>query len=227
MLGEESTAAGSAASIEACTSALAKYDDTYLWIVDPVDGTTMLVFDVKCSVVSIGVAHKGQVCVGVIYYPYRDEMFSAVAGCGATMNGVAIGVDKGVQSLSRSLVMYGHHTQREARETMSLVGSALAEEALALRNLGSAALHLAYVACGRCTAFTELDLNSWDLAAGTLLVSEAGGHCTDMRGNAYGVPTRDMLASNGQGTVHADLLDLLKRVGGDRVLPAAIVDVLI
>lgn len=187
----------------------------------------MFVFDLKCSVVSIGVAHKGQVVVGVIYHPYRDDMFSAVRGCGARLNRSPIRVDAGVTSLSRSLVTYGHHTQREARETMHIISGGLAEEALAIRNLGSAALHLAYVACGRCTAFVELDLNSWDLSAGTLLVTEAGGKCTDTRGAEYGIPTRDILASNGQGTVHADLLGLLARVGGSSVLPPAVVDELV
>lgn len=224
MLGEESTEAGSAASTEACRAALKAHDATYLWIVDPVDGTTMLVFDCKCSVVSIGVAHKGEVVVGVIYYPYRDEMFCAVKDCGATLNGEPIRVDAGVTSLSRALVAYGHHTQREARETMYLIGGALAEKGLAVRNLGSAALHLAYIACGRLSAFVELDLNSWDLAAGSLLVTEAGGRCSDTRGAPYEIATRDMLATNGQGAVHDEILGLLERLGTQSILPSAVVD---
>ncbi|MBO2675778.1 inositol-1-monophosphatase [Shewanella algae] len=154
----------------------------YLWIVDPLDGTNNFVNGVPHFAVSIAMQYKGKTEVAVVYDPVRDELFSAVRGKGAKLNDFRIRVNN-VSDLSGSLVATGfpfkarQHTETYMKlfgETFSLCAD--------LRRAGSAALDLAYVAAGRVDAFFELGLKPWDIAAGDLIVREAGGTVTDFSG---------------------------------------------
>ncbi|KAA0159867.1 hypothetical protein FNF27_04079 [Cafeteria roenbergensis] len=215
LLGEESVAAGSAASTAALDELLAS---EWLWVVDPIDGTTNFVQSAPLSVVSIGVAFRGEVVVGVIYDPYRNELFSAVRGQGAKLNGAPISVSS-ESSLTEAYMMFGIHSTARVRDPMLKAVTALSPRLRAVRCLGSAALHMAWTSCGRCSGFWELDLNAWDLAAGALLVAEAGGRVTDTRRGAYSLSTRDIMATNGAGGIHDALLDELEALSCDRPTP--------
>ncbi|CAK4773212.1 hypothetical protein LEN26_018229 [Aphanomyces euteiches] len=203
LLGEEDVDAGS----EASKAAIESMDGTkWLWVVDPIDGTTNFVHARPASVVSIAVAYEGQVVAGVIYDPYRDELFSALRGHGAFLNDVAMHVSKKEQQFSQALVGFGIGTKPSVRLPMLDVITRFSNTCRGLRLQGAAALELAWVSCGRQTGFFELDLNSWDVAAGSLLVTEAGGAVTDSVGAPFSLHTRHIVASNGQGTIHQDLL---------------------
>ncbi|OQR86770.1 inositol monophosphatase [Achlya hypogyna] len=211
LLGEEDVAAGSAASraaIEAMDGA------EWLWVVDPIDGTTNFVHARPASVVSIAVAFRGEVIVGVIYDPYRDELFSAHRGHGAYLNDVAIRVSTKETSFEQALVGFGIGTKPSVRLPMLDVIHLFSNTCRGLRLQGAAALELAWTSCGRQTGFFELDLNSWDVAAGSLLVTEAGGTVTDSVGAAFSLHTRHIVASN--GLVHADLLRCIGEANATR-----------
>ncbi|MCE9788669.1 inositol-1-monophosphatase [Shewanella chilikensis] len=154
----------------------------YLWIVDPLDGTNNFVNGVPHFAVSIAMQYKGKTEVAVVYDPVRDELFSAVRGKGAKLNDFRLRVNN-VNDLGGSLVATGFPFKaRQHTETyMKLFGEAFSQCA-DLRRAGSAALDLAYVAAGRVDAFFELGLKPWDIAAGDLIVREAGGTVTDFSG---------------------------------------------
>jgi myo-inositol-1(or 4)-monophosphatase len=207
-LGEESTGAGHEASSRAAAAGVTA---PALWIVDPLDGTTNFVYGIPLSTVSIAYAENGVVKVGIVYDPYREESFVAVRGQGArivptaelrrwtdrpegTLPGQPIRVSE-VQRIGDSVVATGFPTRAEARQWTTQAGIQLAGRVKNLRALGSAALHLAYVACGRLDAFWEYDLNAWDLAAGALLVEEAGGCVRSLHGGGYHLELRDIVAS--------------------------------
>ncbi|KDO30761.1 hypothetical protein SPRG_04662 [Saprolegnia parasitica CBS 223.65] len=201
LLGEEDVAAGSDAS----RAAIAAMDGAeWLWVVDPIDGTTNFVHARPASVVSVAVAFRGQVVVGVIYDPYRDELFSAMRGHGAYLNDVAIHVSQKETQFEQALVGFGIGTKPSVRLPMLDVIHQFSNTCRGLRLQGAAALELAWTSCGRQTGFFELDLNSWDVAAGSLLVTEAGGAVTDSVGGAFNLHTRHIVASNGH--IHNDLL---------------------
>lgn len=182
--------------------------DDYLWIVDPIDGTVNFVNRIPGYTVSIALAYQGELLVGVIYDPLRDEMFWAEKGKGAFLNGVPIRCSS-TQTLAESVVATGFpadlHGARRA------VVNSLGQVALTCRSvrvLGSAALHLAYVASGRLCAFWEYGMHTWDIAAGVLIVCEAGGKVSDVQGEAYSLTTENVLCSNGH--IHSLMLPLLK-----------------
>jgi myo-inositol-1(or 4)-monophosphatase len=210
-LGEESVEAGSAASAAALASMV---DAETLIIADPIDGTTMFAHGIATWVVSIGVAVRGTLVAGAIYHPGADELFSAATGQGATVNGQPMRVSSEV-AMRNALFGYGLHNTPHVAATMCRAVTGLVQVARGCRSLGSAALHLAYVAAGRLTGFTELDLNSWDLAAGVLLIQEAGGRVTDTRGGAYTLATRDVLATNGAVEVHEGCEVVLRAMGAE------------
>lgn len=152
-LGEEDVAPGRAASIAATHAALAAAPE-WLWICDPIDGTTNFVSGIPLSVVSIGVAFKSDMTVAVIYDPFRDELFTAIKGRGATLNGSPISVCAAA-SLRAAVVGYGTHSDPRVGRVMLRVAGELVDKVRALRSIGSACLALAYVACGRFAAYLE------------------------------------------------------------------------
>ncbi|MBJ6362791.1 inositol monophosphatase family protein [Paenibacillus sp. GCM10012307] len=207
-LGEEGVEAGPEASTKALESLR---DEEYLWIVDPIDGTTNFVHEFPYYAVSIALAHKGEVIVGVIYDPTRDELFVAEKGKGAYVHGKRMLVSK-EQTLRDSLVATGFPADHQYALPVNLKGvQAVAPQVRNLRVAGSAALHMAYVAAGRLSGFWEIGLNSWDLAAGALLVQESGGKVTDTSGQPYHLGVRNVVASNGH--MHDELTAALGKAG--------------
>lgn len=153
-----------------------------VWIVDPLDGTTNFLHGFPQYAVSIALSQKGRIVVGVVYDPVRNELFTAERGKGAFLNNKRIRVS-GCKDMEKALIGTGFPFRRNDNYTDFLPKfERVARAAAGLRRAGSAALDLAYVACGRLDGYWEANVNSWDMAAGTLLVLEAGGLVTDLYG---------------------------------------------
>lgn len=184
--------------------------DEYRWIIDPLDGTTNFAHGVPLFAVSIGLEHRNQLVAGVVYHPPMEEMFMAERGKGAFLQQGGetqrLRVSD-VLSVADSVVATGlPYDIRELGTNIAQIGK-LCRIAREVRILGAAALHLAYVAAGRLEAFWEQNLNPWDVAAGILLVAEAGGRVSLIRGGSFPVDGGDVLASNGK--IHEEMLRLL------------------
>jgi myo-inositol-1(or 4)-monophosphatase len=182
------------------------------WIVDPLDGTTNYAHGLPIFGVSIALQIERRVALGVVYDPSREELFVGERGRGATVNDAAIRVSA-TTSLDESLLVTGFpYDIRETRDTNLPEYAAFSVRARAVRRLGSAVLDLAYVACGRFDGFWELQLGAWDVAAGSVLVEEAGGVITGIDGQPLDVDAPTLIASN--GVVHQAILDVLRDVRG-------------
>ncbi|MFC4777967.1 inositol monophosphatase family protein [Paenibacillus sp. GCM10023252] len=207
-LGEEGVEPGPEASVQALADVR---EAEYLWIVDPIDGTTNFVHGFPFFCVSIALAYKGEVIVGVVYDPMKDELFVAEKGKGAYVHGKRMQVS-GEETLRGSLVATGFPADHHYALPMNLKGvAAIAPQVRNLRVAGSAALHMAYVAAGRLSGFWEIGLNSWDLAAGALLIAESGGVVTDTSGEPYHLGVRNVVASNGK--LQDELIGALAKAG--------------
>ncbi len=184
-------------------------DAEYLWLIDPLDGTTNYAHGFPWFSVSIALLKEGEPILGVIYHPVLDELFWAERGEGAWLNGEKIKVSPTAQ-LSQSLLATGFpYDIRESKINNLDHFSHFSLRTLAIRRAGSAALDLAYLAGGRFDGFWELKLHPWDMAAGFLLVIEAGGKVTDFKGDKFDPFGREILASNGR--IHSQMLDVLNR----------------
>jgi myo-inositol-1(or 4)-monophosphatase len=179
------------------------------WIIDPVDGTTNFAHGLALFCVSIALVIEGRLELGVIYDPIADELFTAERGQGARLNGVRIGVSAASTLVDSMLCTGFPYTIRERRGRQVEVFAAFLGEARAVRRLGSAALDLAYVACGRFDGFWEEHLKPWDMAAGALLVEEAGGTVTAVDGGPYDPFVMSISATNGR--IHALMVDVINR----------------
>lgn len=207
ILGEEGVDPGATASSQAIKAVA---DAPYLWIVDPIDGTTNFVHGFPFYTVSIALAHKGELLVGVIYDPSHDEMFVAEKGKGAYVRGKRLSVSSD-KNLASSLIATGFPADQQHAFPINMKElNALAPKVRNVRVAGSAALHLAYVAAGRLSGFWETGLNAWDIAAGALLIQEAGGHVTDTAGGSYDLTVRNVLGTNGK--IHDEMLMTLQQV---------------
>jgi myo-inositol-1(or 4)-monophosphatase len=185
---------------------------TYRWVIDPLDGTTNYAHGYPRFAVSIGVERDGAPALGVVYDPLLDELFHAVAGGGAFRNGRRARVSRETE-LSRSLVATGFaYDKALVDDDNTREFRALLKRAREVRRDGSASLDLCYVAAGRFDAYWEFKLSPWDVAAGSLVVAEAGGRVTDTQGGSTHRSGRDILASN--GAVHAAMLAVLAEVRG-------------
>lgn len=211
-LGEEDVPPGKEASAAALDAKLADESSSdWLWIVDPIDGTSNFVHGMPLCMPSIAATYRGEVVVGVIFDPHREELFTAVKGRGAYMNGNRIQV--GEQKVIGDAIVGMGSPPGEESMNMSLKGiEALMPKVRTIRMLGSAAIMLAWVANGRLTCYWEYDLSSWDIAAGALLVTEAGGRFTDLTGVNYSLRTRKICASN--GNVHDEVIGILRDEAG-------------
>jgi myo-inositol-1(or 4)-monophosphatase len=175
----------------------------YRWYVDPVDGTTNFAHGYPVYNVTLALEHKGDLIAGVVYDPTRDEMFMAERGSGAYLNNRRIQVSAAARAQD-SLFATGFPTQRRHRDVNVHFFYQLAMVTHGIRRSGSAAIDLAYVACGRLDGFWEFGLSPWDMAAGKLLIEEAGGLVTDMKGRPHRLDSVHLLASNGK--IHPDTL---------------------
>ncbi len=166
------------------------------WIIDPLDGTTNYAHGYPCFCVSIALERAGHLQVGVIYDPLRDEMFAAERGEGATLNGRRIRVSQ-IDDLNRAMLCTGFPYDVRERSDFARHFANFIMHAQAVRRDGSAALDLAYVACGRFDGFWECGLHPWDVAAGKILVEEAGGRVSRYDGSPFDIYTPPILVSNG------------------------------
>ncbi|CAG0966794.1 myo-inositol-1(or 4)-monophosphatase [Geobacteraceae bacterium] len=177
------------------------------WIVDPLDGTTNYAHGFPWFCVSIALEIDGEVRLGVIYHPVMDELFTAVKGEGAFVNGRPIRVS-GRHPLKQCLLATGFPYDRTRDNENNFANFFNFQfAARAVRRAGAAALDLAYVAAGRLDGYWELKLKPWDVAAGQLLVNEAGGRVTNHAGEPFSIDDHRILASN--GIVHREMLEIL------------------
>jgi myo-inositol-1(or 4)-monophosphatase len=195
-----------------------RLDAEYRWYVDPLDGTTNFSHGFPVFSVSMGLEHRpaglaadadGELIAGVIYDPMRDELFSAEKGMGAWLNGRRIQVSR-TATLSEALLATGFPSRKRHASPNIHFYQAFTLRSHGVRRAGSAALDLAYTACGRLDGFWEFYLNSWDTAAGALLVMEAGGTISGFDGSPFQLNSREVLATNGllHGEVQALFADL-------------------
>jgi myo-inositol-1(or 4)-monophosphatase len=179
----------------------------YRWVADPLDGTTNYAHTFPVFSVSAALERAGRTILGLVYDPMRDEMFSAREGRGAVLNGRTIRVSE-VGDLGKSLLATGFPYDVRTNPVNNLDNwSRFLVRAQALRRCGSAALDLCYVACGRFDGFWELKLKPWDVAAGALIVTEAGGRVTSFAGGEHRLDIPETLASNGR--IHQAMMDVL------------------
>jgi myo-inositol-1(or 4)-monophosphatase len=180
-------------------------ESEYRWYVDPLDGTTNFAHGFPAFCVVLGLEHRpaglaadadGEMIAGVVYDPLRNEMFSAERGKGAFLNGRAIHVSK-IKTLQESLTATGFPSRKRHASPNVHFYQEITLRSHGVRRAGSAALDLAYVACGRLDGFWEFNLNPWDTSAGVLLVAEAGGTVTHFDGGKFTLDSREVLATNG------------------------------
>ena len=189
-----------------------KQEDTgdFRWIIDPLDGTTNYIHSYPIFSVSIALEYRSEVVLGVVFDPLRDELFHAVKGDGSFLNNKKINVS-GVAALENSLIATGFPFRKKEmidlylrafREIFSWVSD--------IRRAGSAAIDLAYIAAGRFEGFFELALSPWDIAAGSLLIQEAGGLISDFDGGVDYLSTGNIVAGN--KSIQPEILRIIKQV---------------
>jgi myo-inositol-1(or 4)-monophosphatase len=178
----------------------------FRWVIDPLDGTTNFAHGYPRFAVSIGVEHEGEPAVGVVYDPLLDECYHARAGGGAFRNGKPIRVSRET-AFDRALLATGFAYDKRENDDNLTEFRAVLKSARELRRDGSASLDLCYVACGRLDGYWEHKLKPWDVAAGGLIVREAGGRVTDRSGGGAWRSGREVVATN--GSLHEELLRVL------------------
>ncbi|MDQ2925125.1 MAG: inositol monophosphatase [Acidobacteriota bacterium] len=196
----------------------------FRWYVDPLDGTTNFAHGFPAFCVVLGCERRraglaanedGEMVAGVIYDPLRDEMFSAAKGGGATLNGRAMHVSKATM-LQESLIATGFPSHKRHESPNVHFYQEFTLRSHGVRRAGSAALDLAYVACGRLDGYWEFKLNPWDTSAGYLMVEEAGGKVTHLDGGKFTLDSREVLATN--GLIHAEMRELFEDMFAGREL---------
>lgn len=185
-----------------------KKGEKYNWVIDPLDGTTNFIHGIPTYCVSIALLKNNELALGVIYEPNQDEMFYAWKNGGAYLNGKSISVSS-TTKISNALLATGfpYYDYERIDGYMNML-KWLMHNSRGVRRIGSAAIDLAYVACGRFDAFYEYSLNPWDVAAGAIIVNEAGGSVKDFEGGENYIFGREILASN--LLVKNELLDKIK-----------------
>jgi myo-inositol-1(or 4)-monophosphatase len=172
-------------------------DAPHLWVIDPLDGTNNFVHSIPQYAVSIAYVEAGRILAGVVLDPVRDELFSAVQGQGAFLNGKPIRVSERA-SLTEVMVATGFYYERDEmmERTLDAIRALFRQQIHGIRRFGSAALDLCWIACGRFDAFFEYRLSPWDFAAGALIVSEAGGRLEDREGRPLDLTSSSMVTAN-------------------------------
>ncbi|WP_446742256.1 inositol monophosphatase family protein [Silvibacterium acidisoli] len=195
-----------------------KLDGEYRWYIDPLDGTTNFAHGLPAFCVSMGLERRsaslapeedGELVAGIVYHPLLDEMFLAEKGKGATLNGAPIQVSR-VATIAESLVATGFPSRKRHENPNIHFYHQFSLRSHGVRRAGSAALDLAYVACGRLEAFWEFNLNPWDTSAGVLLVTEAGGTVTGFEGQPFRLDSKEVLATN--ALIREEMVGFFKRM---------------
>lgn len=179
----------------------------YIWIIDPLDGTTNYTHTYPVFSISIALEVEGIIRLGVVYDPTREEFFNAELGKGAYMNGERIGISR-TKAVEESLLCTGftHENEWMVDENLRHFENFI-RSAQAVRRDGSAALNLCYVSCGRFDGFWELGLHPWDTAAGALILRESGGKVTDFSGEEFDIYGKETLATN--GLIHNEMINVI------------------
>jgi len=188
-------------------------DKTHTWIVDPLDGTSNFLHGIPQFAISVALRREGTVVAGVVYNPANDELFTAERGKGAFLNDQRVRVAERRRLIDAVVACGLPHHGRGDLELFRHEFTAVQDKVAGLRRFGAATLDLAWVAAGRFDAFWERDLSPWDMAAGLLLVREAGGFITDLDGGDAMLTKGHILAGN--ETMHRELLRLLRAGGKD------------
>jgi myo-inositol-1(or 4)-monophosphatase len=187
-------------------------DKSHRWIIDPIDGTTNFLHGIPNFCISIALERDGELTAGVVYQPLGDEMFHAEKGAGAFLNERRLRVSAR-RKLEDTLIATGiPFIGRPGHETFLKELGAVMPQVAGIRRFGSAALDLAYVAAGRCDGYWETGIKPWDIAAGIVLVKEAGGYVTDFQGGSKMLDNGEVLAANDH--LHQPLLKLLRTARG-------------
>ncbi len=181
-------------------------DQNWKWIIDPLDGTTNYAHGYPCFCVTIGLEYEGEIVIGVTFDPTRNELFAAERGQGALLNGKPIRVSA-TENLGDSLIVTGFPYDFKQRENFARHLTEFLLNSRGVRRDGSAAIDMAYVACGRFDGFWEEGLHPWDVAAGTLMIEEAGGCVTYYDGSKFSIYKPPICASNGR--IHNEMLTVL------------------
>lgn len=182
-------------------------ENAWKWIIDPLDGTTNYAHGYPCFCVTLALEHNGEIVIGVTYDPTRDELFAAEKGQGASLNGRKIRVSN-AENLGDALIVTGFPYDFAQRQGFAKHLTEFLLRSRGVRRDGSAAIDMAYVACGRFDGFWEEGLNPWDVAAGLLLVTEAGGRVSYYDDQPFSIYAPPICASN--GLIHAQMLEVLK-----------------
>ena len=184
-----------------------KTTSEYKWIIDPIDGTINFAKGIPICCVSIGLEKAGEIIMGSVYNPFMNELFVAEKKMGATLNNKKIQVSNKANVGNSCLVTGFPYTYLESKNGPLEIFSALIRKAIPIRRLGSAAIDLCWVAAGRFDGYFEHNLQTWDSAAGFLMVKEAGGKVTDFSGKDYSVYQKQILATN--GLIHEELRGII------------------
>jgi myo-inositol-1(or 4)-monophosphatase len=187
--------------------ALIDGDKKWKWIIDPLDGTTNYAHGYPCFCVTIALEHDGEIVVGATYDPTRNETFSAEKGQGASLNNKPIRVSD-TEKLSEALIVTGFPYDLGQKDNFAQHLTDFLLKSRGVRRDGSAAIDMAYVACGRFDGFWEEGLNPWDVAAGVLFIEEAGGRVSYYDDSKFSIYAPPICASN--GLIHSEMLDILK-----------------
>lgn len=182
-------------------------DSVYKWIIDPIDGTVNFAHGIPINGVSIGIEHNGDIIMAAVYNPHMNEFFFAEKGKGATLNDKPIAVSNETKAIRSCLVTGFPYTYINMPNGPLEIFERFVRKGVPVRRLGSAAIDLCWVACGRFDGFFEHKLEPWDSAAGYLIVEEAGGKVTDHTGNKFSVYQHKILATNGK--IHDELVGVI------------------
>ncbi|MGB1252749.1 MAG: inositol monophosphatase family protein [Candidatus Promineifilaceae bacterium] len=185
-------------------------DAEVLWIIDPIDGTSNYARNVPLSTVSIAAAVNGVVVAGAIYDPSRGELFSAELNKGAWLNNTPIQVSP-IDDIGNAIVSFDWSRSQANRERMLATLNNLAYEAKTLRSIGSAAIVMGWVAAGRIDVYFNFQLGAWDIAAGALIIAEAGGKVSGLDNSPFDVQDSNTWTAISNGKLHPVFLDLLNR----------------
>ena len=184
-------------------------DDSFKWIIDPIDGTSNFLHGVPHFAISVGLEHNKEIICGIIYDPIKDEMFTAEKGNGSYLNNQRMRVSS--RSKLEDCMIFTGGPKREAKNrelALKEYYKFSIKLLIPIRKLGSASLDMAYVAAGRCDGFWQRNLNYWDIAAGIILVKEAGGFVTDFNGENEYIQNKTILATNAK--INKEMIEVLK-----------------
>ena len=184
-------------------------DESFKWIIDPIDGTANFLHGIPHFAISIGLEHDGEIICGIIYDPIKDDMFVAEKGNGSYLNNQRIRVSSRSKLENCIIFTGGPKIGVKNRELfLKEYNNVSSKVPTTIRKLGSASLDMAYVAAGRCDGFWQRNLNYWDIAAGIILIKEAGGFVTDFIGNDTYIENKTILATNSR--INKEMIEVLK-----------------